>query len=267
MEMARGLVKTSAGYMHYRATGQGKPILLMHANQRSSAMYLELMEVLGKGLRVVAIDHPSHGMSDHIAGQPTMADYAMYVTEVMDGLRVPKASFLGESFSAAVAVELANTYPERVDKIILVNCPFWQAHEQDAHSQALLGLRDQRPSDATGFPITRTLAFVLERDPEHAPLHPTQTWMDRINVAQIEAGRERWQALNALADYDMPANLERLQCPVLLIWGEHFLYLQCREEFTRRIQHHQPLVIPGGRFCLPWEHPAAVGQATLDFVA
>jgi hypothetical protein len=31
-----------------------------------------------------------------------------------------------------------------------------------------------------------------------------------INVAQIEAGRDRWQALNALQDYDIPTNLERL---------------------------------------------------------
>ena len=65
----------------------------------------------------------------------------------------------------------------------------------------------------------------------------------------------------------MPTNLERLRCPVLLIWGEHFLYLQFREEFTRHIPQHQALVIQGGRFCLPWEHPATVGQATLDFVA
>jgi hypothetical protein len=34
MAMERGLVKTSAGYLHYRATGQGKPLILMHANQR-----------------------------------------------------------------------------------------------------------------------------------------------------------------------------------------------------------------------------------------
>jgi hypothetical protein len=53
---------------------------------------------------------------------------------------------------------------------------------------------------------------------------------------------------------------------VLLIWGEHFLYLKFREQFTRRIKNHQALVIQGGRFCLPWEHPATVGQATLDFV-
>jgi len=47
-------------------------------------------------------------MSDHITGQPTIADYARYVTEVMDGIHMPGASFLGESFSAAVAMELAN---------------------------------------------------------------------------------------------------------------------------------------------------------------
>ena len=97
-----------------------------------------------------------------------------------------------------------------------------------------------------------------EARPLYAPLH---------SVAQIEAGRKRWQALNALADYDIPGNLERLQCPVLLLWGEHFLYLQFREEFTRRIKHHQVLVIQNGRFCLPWKHPEAVGQAPLAFVA
>ena len=219
MELERGLVKTSAGYLHYRATGQGQPIILMHTNQRSSALYLELMAVLGQGLRVVALDHPSHGMSDHLAEQPGIADYARYVTEVMDGLGMPRASFLGESFSAAVAVELANTYPERVEKIVLVNCPFWQAQEKAAHDHALLGIRDQRPSDATGFPTTRTLEFVLTHDPEHAPLHPTQAWMDRINVAQIEAGRERWQALNALRDYDMPTNLEHLTVPCVAHLG------------------------------------------------
>ena len=39
MDIERGLVKMSAGYMHYRAAGHGKPIILMHTNQRSSAIY------------------------------------------------------------------------------------------------------------------------------------------------------------------------------------------------------------------------------------
>ncbi len=114
MEMERGLIKISVGYIHYRATGQGKPIILMHCNMQSSAMYLELMEVLGRELRVFAFDWPSYGMSDHIPGQPTMSDYARFVTEVMDGLGVEKASFLGEAIGATVQMRLANEYPERV---------------------------------------------------------------------------------------------------------------------------------------------------------
>ncbi|HEY7494446.1 MAG TPA: hypothetical protein VIH59_25510 [Candidatus Tectomicrobia bacterium] len=47
----------------------------------------------------------------------------------------------------------------------------------------------------------------------------------------------------------------------------HWPWGRRHEECTRRIKNHQALVIQGGRFCLPWEHPAAVGRATLDFVA
>jgi hypothetical protein len=37
-----------------------------------------------------------------------------------------------------------------------------------------------------------------------------------------------------------------------------------------RFVRHEPgvhVVIQGGRFCLPWEHPEAVDRAALDFVA
>ncbi len=106
MEIERGLIKTSAGYIHYRATGQGKPIILLHACPQSSAMFLELMEVLGRERRVFTIDYPSYGMSDHIPGEPALSDYAGWVTEVMDGLGVEKASFLGEPTGNLLSVEL-----------------------------------------------------------------------------------------------------------------------------------------------------------------
>jgi pimeloyl-ACP methyl ester carboxylesterase len=90
--------------------------------------------------------------------------------------------------------------------------------------------------------------------------------MDRINVAQIEAGRERWQALNALDAYDIASSLERLKSPVLLIWGDHFRYARFREEFTRRIAGSRVVIVKDGRFCLPWERPEEVGAAVLDFL-
>lgn len=110
VKIERGLIKTGAGYIHYRATGQGKPIILLHINQQSSALYLELLAVLGHGSRAVAIDYPSHGMSDHISFQPSIADYAKCVIEVMDALRIGCASVLGEAIGAVVTIELAAAY-------------------------------------------------------------------------------------------------------------------------------------------------------------
>ena len=61
-----------------------------------------------------------------------------------------------------------------------------------------------RPSDESA-PAPRSIKFLLENDPEHAPMQPTQSWMDRINTAQLEIGRDRWQAMGALAKFDTPA--------------------------------------------------------------
>lgn len=262
--MERGLIKTSAGYIHYRTTGQGKPIILLHPLPRSSVMFLELMEVLGKGLWVFAIDYPSYGMSDHIPGHPTISDYAKIVTEVMDGLDVKEASVYGDTVGTYVAVELANAYTKRVEKIILANCPFYPTKEymQKRHAP----FKAQYRYDPTGFPLPRTLEEVLEKDPGHAPMNPTQSWMDRDNVDLIRAGRDMWQALDAITAYDFPTSLERLQVPTLLIWGEHFVYRQFQEEVIRRVKNNQVVIIKGGRFLLPIDHTEEVGRAILNFL-
>jgi pimeloyl-ACP methyl ester carboxylesterase len=264
-QMERGLVKTSMGYIHYRAAGTGNAIVLLHINQQSSALYLELMEVLRQRVRAVAIDYPSHGMSDHISFQPTIADYARCIVEVLDALGIERASALGEAAGAAVAIELAGAFPERVDKLVLVNCPYYRDSAVKERSKSQM--KDTlRPADASGFPTTRTLEFVLEHDAIHAPMQPSQSWMDRINVAQIEVGRDRWQALGALHAYDIPGNLGRIASPVLLLMGEHFQYTAFRRELTARINDVQSDEIAGGRFCMTWEHAGEIGRRTLDFL-
>ncbi len=268
MNIERGLVKTALGYMHYRAAGAagGEAIFLQHINQQSSALYLELMAVLSPSLRVVAMDYPSHGNSDHVDTQPTIGDYARCVVEVADALGIPKFSVLGEAVGAAVSIELAANHASRVHKAVLVNCPYYQDRSvADArHAPLKSGLR---PQDASGFPMTRTIDFLLSGDPGHSPVQPTQGWMDRVNVAQIEAGRQRWQALDALHQYELSANLQRIACPLLLLVGEHFYYIQYLDEFHNKNKYLKSIVLPGARFCMGWEHAAEVGRHTLEFLA
>ena len=265
MDIERALVRTSMGYIHYRAAGRGAPLVLLHMNQQSSALYLELMAVLAPGVRAIAIDYPSHGMSDHVTIQPTIADYARWVLEVVDALELKTASFLGESGGAVVCIELAAAYPERVDKIVMVNCPWYPDNKTATRNHGVLK-SGARPSDASGFPTTRTIVFMLEHDPTHAPMQPTQSWMDRINRAQLEAGRERWQVLDALHQYDMPANVPRVKRPALQLTGEHFIYVKDHPEFAARIPGLRQHVIAGGRCCVAWEKADHIGKRTLEFL-
>ncbi|WP_426959500.1 alpha/beta fold hydrolase [Muricoccus radiodurans] len=263
----RHLVPTRFGQIHLREAGRGPAIALMHINQQSSALYLELMAELAPAHRVVAIDYPSHGMSDPIAFQPSIGDYAEVVVAVMQALGISRFTALGEATGAAVAIELGVSHADRIEAVVLLNCPYYRDRKQ-AHDVHAPLKNDLRPADASGFPMTRTLDFMRERDPSHAPLNPDQSWMDRINRAQIEAGRNRWQALDALNAYDIGAGMERLQRDTLLLMGEHFHYTGLMDEYRRRL----PRLVAGevvkeARFCMGWEKASEVGARVRAFLA
>lgn len=264
IEIERGLIKTSAGHVHYRAAGRGKPVLLLHINQQSSALFLELMAVLGGKMRAIAIDYPSHGMSDHVVEQPSIADYARWIVELMDALQIGKASVLGEAVGATIGIELSGAWPDRVEKLVLVNCPFH--HPTDRDKPLLQKSGATRPADPSGFPLTRTLEHVLEHNPQHAPMQPTQSWMDRVNVAQIETGRNRWQGLDAVNAYDTAAGVARVRHPALMLIGEHFLYRKYEPEFVSRMKDLRVEIVPGGRFCLTWERAEEIGARAIEFL-
>ncbi len=265
MSIDRGLVKTGYGFIHYRMTGSGPAVLLFHINQQSSALMLELMQALAPRFTAVAMDYPSHGHSDPVAGQPGFADYTACAVAVMDHLGIAQASVLGEAVGAGVAAHTANTHPDRVHRVVLVNCPFSPERGRTAvHVRQLQsGLR---PEDASGFPLTRTVDFMLTTDPGHAPMQPSQSWMDRINTAAMEVGRNRWQAVTALANFDMDAALRALVQPTLLLLGEHFHYTPFAAEMTGRIRDSRAVVLPNGRFCMTWERAADIAEHAGSFL-
>ena len=262
--MERGLVKTGFGHIHYRAAGSGPAVMLFHINQQSSALMVELMQALAPRHRVIAMDYPSHGHSDPTPGQPDFSDYVACAIAVMDALGVDQASVMGEAVGAGVAVHFANTHPARTSKVVLLNCPF--SPERGRTHVHVRELRSGlRPEDESGFPLTRTLGFMRDVDPGHAPLHPSQSWMDRINTARMEVGRNGWQAVTALANFDLDAGLRQLVQPTLILLGEHFHYTKFADEMTARARNAQSEIIPSARFCMSWEHAATIATRTGAF--
>jgi pimeloyl-ACP methyl ester carboxylesterase len=267
MRTQRGLVETPYGHIHYRLTGKQhmRAVVISHINQQSSELMIELLEALGEKVQAIAIDYPSCGMSDHVYQQPAIEDYAKCVIAVMDATGVERATALGEATGAFVSAELASAHASRIERAVLVNCPYYA--EKSASERAHAPLRTNlRPSDPSGFPLTRTLEFVLEHDATHAPVNASQSWMDRINVAQLEAGRERWQPLHALGAYDLPASLRKTACPVLFMMGEQFHYIKDLPTLKSLAPRAEAEIVPAARFCVTWSHASHVASRTFAFI-
>jgi pimeloyl-ACP methyl ester carboxylesterase len=264
LPIERGLAKTFAGHIHWRACGTGPVVMVSHINQQSSAMMIELLQALGANFRAIAIDYPSHGHSDHIDWQPTIEDYARAVVETMDTLGIERAFALGEAVGAAVSIALGTRWPQRIDKVVLVNTPYFA---DGATAKAdIADIARVRPSDPTGFPAPRSIEFLLQNDPEHAPMQPTQSWMDRINTAQFEIGRDRWQAMGALAKFDTLGGMAALKCPTLMLYGEHFIYGRHRALLQSKCPQAKVEIVPGGRFCMTWERAKEVAEHARAFL-
>ena len=122
----RGLAKTFAGHIHWRACGHGPAVMISHINQQSSALMIELLQALAPDFRAIAIDYPSHGHSDHVTQQPSIEDYARCVIEVMDSLKIERAFALGEAVGAGVSYALGARHKQRIDKVIAINTPYFE---------------------------------------------------------------------------------------------------------------------------------------------
>jgi hypothetical protein len=99
----------------------------------------------------------------------------------------------------------------------------------------------------------------------HAPMNPTQSWMDRVNKSNVLAGRNRRHALDALWRYDFASSLRAIKCPVEVLVGEHFYYAKHADALSAQLGGAPVRIQPGARFCLGWERAAVVAAHAAKF--
>ncbi|TCV96102.1 epoxide hydrolase [Luteibacter rhizovicinus] len=98
------------------------PLVMLHGWLDNAASFDLLAPHLAKRFRVIALDLPGHGHSDHL---PPGADYH-YMGHVraalaaVDALGLPRFHLLGHSLGAGIATLLAVAAPERVRRLLLI---------------------------------------------------------------------------------------------------------------------------------------------------
>ena len=103
-------------------TGAGPPLVILHGLFGSRRNWTSVASVLGRHHRVVTVDLRNHGESpwDERMDYPALAeDVAVLIDSVAGGM----ASVCGHSMGGKVAMTLALTAPERIDRLVVVDIP------------------------------------------------------------------------------------------------------------------------------------------------
>jgi 3-oxoadipate enol-lactonase len=102
----------------YEAHGDGPAVLLVHAGVADRRMWRGQAPMLARDHRVVAVDLRGFGETPHTRGP---FSHVEDLREVLDQLGIERATVVGGSFGAKVALGFAVTHPERVERLVL--CP------------------------------------------------------------------------------------------------------------------------------------------------
>jgi pimeloyl-ACP methyl ester carboxylesterase len=251
--------------LHYKMVGDTtKPtLLLLHGFMESMQMWDFMLEDLSSAYHVVMLDFPGHGASRLLPQEIyEMSDLAQEVKKVVDHLGLKRIHLHGHSMGGYVALAYAEAYPDDLAALGL----FFSTHLEDSPEKKKLRSRSFRVVQASFS------AYVKAGIPN---------LFDQNKLAQLQAEMEIAKniALNTQPDAVLAclkgmiarpgrtAVLQHLQCPILLLNGEHDLAIDGHKNIyslapMAHVEHH---MLDCGH-CGHWELPQTCSALMLDFL-
>src|SRR4051812_42181291 len=142
--------------LHVHEWGDGRPVVCLHGVTGHGRRF-ERLAARWTGFHVYAPDLRGHGQSGWEAPW-TYATYVDDLIETIDALGLERPDWVGHSFGGRLVIELADRYPERVRRAVLLDPAIWvlphvaqmnaEAERQDAIYDSPADYRERRSDTA-----------------------------------------------------------------------------------------------------------------------
>ncbi|MCP4441659.1 MAG: alpha/beta hydrolase [Aureispira sp.] len=118
--------------LHYRKTGKGPVLLLMHGVGSSLHTWDGWHQELSDDFTVLSIDLPSFGLTGpHPQNDYSVPMYMRVIDALLDHLKIDNAFVGGNSFGGFITWSYAVHNPKRVNKILLLDAAGFGTHRSD----------------------------------------------------------------------------------------------------------------------------------------
>ena len=199
-----------------RQGGEGPPFVYLHSTLGESMRWLPFHNAWAKRYTVYSPLHPGFGKSGGFDDISSIEDMAFHYVELFDALGFEEPIVLGGvSLGGWIAAEFAVRWPERVKCLWLSGTPgLWVEEEPLPDLFRMLGNREGVEAD---------LRRLLFYDPQGHMADmilggpPSDERIINTYQAMTVLARLMWERPYSP---HLPARLRRIDCPVLLLWGE-----------------------------------------------
>ncbi|MEO1712773.1 MAG: alpha/beta hydrolase, partial [Bacteroidota bacterium] len=107
---------------HYRITGEGPNLLLLHGTASSLHTWEVWTERLKDDFRVISLDLPAFGLTGpNTDGIYDYAFYANFLEEFVQSQHLDSFYLAGNSLGGAIALQYTSQFPSKVRKLILLD--------------------------------------------------------------------------------------------------------------------------------------------------
>jgi pimeloyl-ACP methyl ester carboxylesterase len=244
--------------IYYEAYGEGRPIVLIHANPFDHRLWLYQIPRFASMFRTIAIDIRGYGRSSKPETPFSLREMADDVLAVCRQEEIDRAIFAGVSVGSGMAMLIGLDNPEMVDALVLVG----GSSGGSADPERIIN--GYSAPDFVPFYAQHLISVV-------SPAFAQSTlgrWLLDLFLADAPhlSGRSIAQNFRARNACNMKERLPLMSRPTLVVNGEHDPSLREGRISASLIPGAVHAMIPGAGHACNIEDPAAFDAAVLPFL-
>jgi 3-oxoadipate enol-lactonase len=266
-QLRQQTVNTVLGTVRVQVAGTGAPIVLWPSLLMTGDMWRGVAGHLIARSQVVLVDPPGHGGSQPLTDMFSFADCARCVVDILDGLGLDRAHFVGNSWGGMIGATFAATYPDRIGRAVLMNCTAGRAGISQKIRYAMLLWLAQRQGEIGAALIGSVLKAFL--GPTTFRERPDVVTQVRSAVQSVNVPSVSWAVKSVVpARPDQRPLCAGITIPVLVVAGAEDATFPPREAIAmaQAIPNSSMRVLDGVAHLAGLENPALVGSLVGEFL-
>jgi 3-oxoadipate enol-lactonase len=255
-------IKTNGIETNYTVHGEGPWLTMSHSLACNLSMWDEQAELLARNFKVLRYDTRGHGGSGAPPGSYTLDQMADDVKALFDALGIKRSHWVGLSMGGMIGQAFALKYPGVFQSMVLADT----SSRRPPNAEQMWGERVKIAKEQGMEPLVESTLARWFTEPYRKERKDIMERIGRDIRSTPAAGYAG--ACDAIAKVDYLDRLKEIDCPTLVIVGEHDHGTP--PEMARQIHENLPsselVIIPSAAHLSNIEQAEVFNQALVSFL-